>query len=120
AEVMELLPDVPGQVLWLGSAHARQLTTGLEIEGTPARAIVLQGLLGHFQRPAEMLRGLTPYLSEGGWVIAVAAPRLNPMFQAGFTRAMLRDIFQRAGYDIGWLASVHDPRLPWRPPAAPA
>jgi glycosyltransferase involved in cell wall biosynthesis len=110
AMIAELIPDGPGEVLWLGPQHAQQLIDGLEIGTTPPKAIVLQGLLGRFAKPAEMLRELGTYLEGGTWVITQTASRMNPRTNAGFTRRELMDLFGTAGYDVAYCALLSDPR----------
>jgi glycosyltransferase involved in cell wall biosynthesis/GT2 family glycosyltransferase len=114
-QISELIPDGPGEVVWLGPQNAQRLIDGIEIGPTPPRAIVLQGVLGRFQNPVEVLRELAAYLDGNGWVIAVAASRMNPYMNGGFTRRELLDMFGRAGYDVGSCTLVSDPRIPWMP-----
>jgi len=114
-QILELIPEGPGEVVWLGPQSGPRLIDGIEIGPTPPRAIVLQGLLGRFQDPAAVLSELAAYLDGNGWVIAVVAPRLNPYMNGGFTRRELLDMFGRAGYDLGSCTLVSDPRIGWMP-----
>jgi glycosyltransferase involved in cell wall biosynthesis/GT2 family glycosyltransferase len=117
-EISELIPDGPGEVVWLGPLHAQKLIDGLEIGPLPPKAIVLQGLLGRFQKPAEVLRELASYLDASGRVIALTAPRMNPRMNGGFTRSELLAIFERAGYDVASCTLLRDRGAPWSPMAA--
>jgi glycosyltransferase involved in cell wall biosynthesis len=115
AQISDLIPDGPGDVVWLGPQQAAQLIEGVQIGPRAPRAIVLLGLLGRFQNPSEVLTELAGYLDESGWVISFTAPRMNPRMKGGFTRGELLGIFEKAGYDLVSCTLVSDPRAPWVP-----
>ncbi|HXC78248.1 MAG TPA: glycosyltransferase, partial [Candidatus Acidoferrum sp.] len=112
-QVSELIPAGDGEVLWLGSQDAQRLIDGIRSGDNGWRAIVLEGLLGRFEKPAGVLHQLQPFLADDGLVIAVAAPRLGASSSGRFTRRDLLAIFARAGYDVTSCAAIHHPRLSW-------
>lgn len=115
AQIRDLIPDGTGDVLWLGPKHAQQLIDGLVVAPGPKRAIILQGLLGRFDKAASVLAQASGLLAGDGVVIALATSRLNPRIKGGFTRRELLVAFAKAGYDVTSCSLIRDPRVPWIP-----
>ena len=113
--IAALIPEGPGEVLWLGPRHAQALINGLPISQRPKKAIVLSSLLGLFQDPVLVLRRLADHVADGGVLIAAGPARLNPRVRKGTTRRELFKLVDAAGYDLVFGGFVADPTAPWRP-----
>lgn len=111
-QIADLIPLGEGEVLWLGPQHAQRLVDGLEMPDEPLRAIVLQGLLGRFKNPNEILRQLEPTLAADGVVVVVATSRHSAKRRGVFTRRELLDTFADAGYDVMTCTVIPDPDMP--------